>query len=245
MNGYRIDRIARALATTTTRRRSLLGSLGIGAATIAAAFGVQARSNVPICKAQGEACTMAIHCCDGLICATLSANPNAGFCEPGTATVVPTSTTRPTRIPNPTRPPKPTATPKATKNGVSVRLNCKGSVDRLRVENRNKKDITVQTVDALNVDAVEGTPVFARSVNIIVAAGRSRIFPFHRPPLVGDGQRRRVLVVTSVGDFIVECNDRKRKTNTGGAEPTPTATAEAADQSAEQTKAKRREKRKS
>jgi hypothetical protein len=234
--------MTRLLATTSTRRRSLLGSFGIGAATIAAAFSVQARSNVPVCKQQGEACTMAIHCCDGLICATLAANPNAGFCEPGTATVVPTSTTRPTRIPKATRTPKATQTPKVTKQGVSVELDCKGRFDKLRVENKNKRDITVQTVDVLNGDEVEGTPVSLRFLNIIVAAGRTRTIPFHRPPLVDDGKQKRVHVVTSVGDFFLICRDKRPKGGSGSDEPTevpeePTEAAAAA-------KGKRRNKQK-
>jgi hypothetical protein len=202
----RLDSIARALATTTSRRRSLLGSLGIGLATVVAAFSVQARSAKPTCKPAGAACTMWVPCCTGLICATLNGNPNAGFCEPGVQTV---ATPQPTRTPRPTKTPKPTGTAKAVRQNVKVKVDCRGGVDKVKVINRNKKEITVTSVDALKVVSVDGTPVAAaRSVSVIIPAGKSRVFRFHRPPLVSDGENATVEVVTSVGNFVAKCKDK-------------------------------------
>jgi hypothetical protein len=91
MTSKTFDRIARALAPVTSRRR-VLGVIG-------AAFGAsvphQSRAQLqPVsCSADGEVCTHLLGCCAGLVCATSYINTSYGICVPGEGDMVPVSTT--------------------------------------------------------------------------------------------------------------------------------------------------------
>ena len=63
MNGRRFDDLAKRLASPATRRNYLVGALGlITSGWIVARGGIAAQ---PVCKEDGEPCTLWVKCCDG------------------------------------------------------------------------------------------------------------------------------------------------------------------------------------
>lgn len=93
MDGTRFDRVKRL----ATRRRLLVGWLG---ATAAAAGAVRGRGAAqPVCRPEGEPCTLWVRCCAGLTCDTSPLNPNSGVCRAGGAAEVETPRPRATRTP--------------------------------------------------------------------------------------------------------------------------------------------------
>lgn len=91
MDDRRFDDVARAIghsASPTTRRRALLGALGVGAAGFAAIFRAKGGSGAatqPLCANEGEPCTIWGGCCGELTCVGNAVNPNNGVCVAGVA----------------------------------------------------------------------------------------------------------------------------------------------------------------
>jgi hypothetical protein len=81
MTDHPFDRLTRRLAGTTSRREALAA---LGALAAARLHPVQAAQVQPVgCGAAGAVCTMIKGCCDGLVCATSTINPNYGVCISG------------------------------------------------------------------------------------------------------------------------------------------------------------------
>src|SRR5215213_5777747 len=82
MTDHPFDHITRRLAGTTSRRQALAA---LGALAVARLHPVHAaaQSELAGCGAAGAVCTMIKGCCDGLVCATSTINPNYGVCISG------------------------------------------------------------------------------------------------------------------------------------------------------------------
>src|SRR5829696_5383341 len=76
MTDHPFDRLARRFAGITSRRQALAA---------ARLHLTQAASQLEVagCGAAGAVCTMIKGCCDGLVCATSTINPNYGVCVAG------------------------------------------------------------------------------------------------------------------------------------------------------------------
>ncbi len=107
MDGRRLDDLAHALATGVSRRRAVLGAVGLGATGVVAAF--RAGTSQVVCKEEGAPCTLWVACCEGLTCVGTAVNPNNGVCVAGLA-----QPRLPDEDPNSPRTPTPT---KATGSG--------------------------------------------------------------------------------------------------------------------------------
>jgi hypothetical protein len=69
MDGSRLDVIAKALVTGTSRRRALVSILGVTVGGMAGALGLsewRAASAMGACGAPGDKCSKASHCCTGI-----------------------------------------------------------------------------------------------------------------------------------------------------------------------------------
>jgi hypothetical protein len=125
MDGGRFDGLARALASSKTRRGYLVATLGfLGAAALAVRGTTE--SSLAACRGEGKSCALNSGCCSGLTCVRTSAlNPNVGVCQRGGAVT-------PTRSPSfrtPTPTPRPTSTPTPVPGRtilvpMTIRLNC-------------------------------------------------------------------------------------------------------------------------
>ena len=82
MTDHPFDRLARRFAGITSRRQALAA---LGALAAARLHLTQAASQLEVagCGAAGAVCTMIKGCCDGLVCATSTINPNYGVCISG------------------------------------------------------------------------------------------------------------------------------------------------------------------
>lgn len=133
MDGARFDGLARALASSKTRRGYILATLGFLGASALAVRGTTEASHGG-CREKGQSCSLASSCCSGSVCVRTSLfNPNVGVCEAdSTATSTPTSipgtrtpTPRPTNTPSPTPSPTPTPRPgEVLRVPLTVRLDC-------------------------------------------------------------------------------------------------------------------------
>lgn len=131
MDERRFDGLARALASSKTRRGYLAGALAfLGAAALA----VRGTTDAALagCREEDESCTLNSGCCSGLTCVRTSTfNPNVGVCQTGSdPDPNPTrSPLRPTATPTPTSTPSRTATPTPVPGTVirvpmTVTVNC-------------------------------------------------------------------------------------------------------------------------
>ena len=82
MTDHPFDRLARRFAGITSRRQALAA---LGALVAVRLHLTQAASQLEVagCGAAGAVCTMIKGCCDGLVCATSTINPNYGVCIAG------------------------------------------------------------------------------------------------------------------------------------------------------------------
>ena len=181
MDGRWFDDLAHSLAAPGTRRRLLGGWLAtVFAAVAAAATQGRGLSRAQVCSAEGAGCTLMVPCCAGLVCQTLSMNPNAGACVPGVAQRAPSgtggtgSTTQspPTaRTPPATRTPEPTATPEPSPTAeptptpsptpdprdarLEVIVDCVGDAESIRVENTGRVDVNITRVRSLAPESAD------------------------------------------------------------------------------------------
>jgi len=92
MDGAKLDRLARAIAETLTRRQAVLW---LSAAT--SLLGQETARGFQLgpatCREEGAACTLLSGCCDGLTCVTSAINTTYGVCVPGDGGMVSTGTT--------------------------------------------------------------------------------------------------------------------------------------------------------
>lgn len=113
MDERRFDGLARAFASSKTRRGYLVGALAfLGAAALAVRGTTEAVQAA--CREEDESCTLNSGCCSGLTCVRTSLfNPNVGVCQSGgDPDPNPTrSPLRPTATPTKTPTPRPTSTP--------------------------------------------------------------------------------------------------------------------------------------
>lgn len=132
MDDSRFDGLARALASSRTRRGYLAAAIGFLGASALAVRGTTDASQVG-CRGEGESCALNSACCLGQTCVRLSAfNPNVGVCQPGSVdptrsplTPTPRPTSTPTSTPGPS--PTPTATPRpgeVVRVPMTVSLDC-------------------------------------------------------------------------------------------------------------------------
>src|SRR5215216_2956618 len=82
MTDHPFDRLARLLSESRSRRQALAA---LGALVAARLHPAQAASQLEGagCGVAGAVCTMIKGCCDGLVCATSTINPNYGVCISG------------------------------------------------------------------------------------------------------------------------------------------------------------------
>src|SRR5215217_5636229 len=82
MTRSQLDHIARKLCVLISRR-SLVATSGALLALKRGSTNAASQLQPPSCSAQGAVCTMNHGCCDGLVCATSTINPNYGVCISG------------------------------------------------------------------------------------------------------------------------------------------------------------------
>ena len=125
MDNGRFDGLARALASSRTRRGYVAAALGfLGVSAVA----VRGTSNAAqFCRGEGEPCALMSFCCSGYTCVRTSPiNPNVGVCRRGSVTPTPSSRT-PTPRPTTTPSPSPTPTPRpgtVIEIPMTVRVDC-------------------------------------------------------------------------------------------------------------------------
>lgn len=129
MDERRFDGLARALASSKTRRGYLVGALAFLSASALAVRGTTEMAQAA-CREEDEPCALNSGCCSGLTCVRTSAfNPNVGYCQTGSdPDPNPTrSPGQPTATPTRTPTPSPTPTPSAgriLRVPMTVTVNC-------------------------------------------------------------------------------------------------------------------------
>lgn len=113
MDNGRFDGLARALASSRTRRGYVAAVLGfLGVSAIAVRGTTDTTDAAQTCRGEGEPCAIMSFCCSGFTCVRTSPiNPNVGVCRRGSVTPTPSSRT-PTATPRPTGTPSPSPTPR-------------------------------------------------------------------------------------------------------------------------------------
>jgi hypothetical protein len=92
MDDAKFDRLAQALSTILTRRRTM--AIAGAAAGIMGQRAARAFQLVPAtCGEEGAVCTLVAGCCDGLTCVTSAINTSFGVCVPGEGGMVSSGTT--------------------------------------------------------------------------------------------------------------------------------------------------------
>lgn len=127
MDERRFDGLARALASSKTRRGYFASALAFLGASALAVRGttdpVQAA-----CREEDESCALNSGCCSGLTCVRTSTfNPNVGVCQSGSNPTATRSPGRATATPTRTPTPSPTPTPGAgriLRVPMTVTVNC-------------------------------------------------------------------------------------------------------------------------
>jgi hypothetical protein len=86
MTDHHVDRIARLLSGSQSRRQALaaLAALALARPTRATATQLE----IAACGAAGAVCTAIKGCCEGLVCATSTINPSYGVCVTGEGDMV-------------------------------------------------------------------------------------------------------------------------------------------------------------
>ncbi len=235
MDGHGFDRFVRSLAAPGSRRRLLAAWCGATVTAVAAAVGFAKRpTDAQSCAAEDEPCTLMVGCCPSLVCVTLPLNINAGVCVPGELRTVPesdpgdgreprptstpeeTKTPKPTKTPSPDRTPKPTKTPESSKRAsLTLRLQCQGKEEELKIENTGDVSVTIEKIEALSPPTGTRKPEFKMGLSLAAGATfrftSGRVKPasdYHltdKPLYQDDDNANAVEVTTSGGTFRAAC----------------------------------------
>jgi hypothetical protein len=126
----RFDGLARALASSRTRRGYIAAALGfLGVSALAVRGTTDVTDAAQFCRGEEEPCALTSYCCSGFTCVRTSRfNPNVGVCRRGSVTPTPSSRTptpRPTGTPSPSPSPTPTPRPGSViEIPMTIALDC-------------------------------------------------------------------------------------------------------------------------